>query len=128
MTDDLTRAPWTPAEVRRLNEWQTCGWVHPYTCGRCRDRLGTVDDDDVHNDRRLVATANGWMCPTCDYAQEWAWIGMLAGPPPNPLAPTRRCAMCGMPEGGPHDDECLIRRHAGDDVLVENGWGVGPPD
>jgi hypothetical protein len=63
-------APFTPAQVLRLNEQQTLGWVHPYTCGRCRDNDPAWPLEDEHP---LTATTTGWVCPTCDYTQDWAW-------------------------------------------------------
>jgi hypothetical protein len=110
----IIKAPWTVEQVLNLNHWQRCGRVHPYTCGRCRDELGThflldgpagtrvrpasdeeweqatadakealEKDDPVAEllgmrrrwtiiDHCLVATVNGWICPTCDYTQDWA--------------------------------------------------------
>lgn len=56
----MKRAPWTDEEVAALNEWQASGKFHPYTCGKCRNRDG------------LLATNDGWICPTCDYKQDWA--------------------------------------------------------
>lgn len=65
------RAPWTDEQVAALNDWQTSGRFHPFTCCTegtgCRDRLGTDN-----NERALAATNNGWVCPTCDYTQDWA--------------------------------------------------------
>lgn len=52
------RAPWTRAHVTWLNELQRSGKVHPWTCGNCR--------------ANLVATVRGWICPYCDYTQDWA--------------------------------------------------------
>lgn len=114
-------APWTPEQVEALKAWQASPWVHPFTCGGCRDDLGTrfirepdgslhreTDDEFaevvalttrtdpdgvdgigsaaweehplikriVHVERALVATDDGWICPTCDYVQEWAWAFM----------------------------------------------------
>lgn len=65
----IVRAPFTPEQVDALNAYQRDGWMHPFTCGPCRDTLGT---DDGLNDRLLVATVKGWICPTCDYTQDWA--------------------------------------------------------
>lgn len=62
--------PWTPAQVDALNRWQRAGHVHPFTCGM------------VHSgDRDLVATHAGWICPNCDYTQNWAHGMMLEVPP-----------------------------------------------
>jgi hypothetical protein len=67
-------APWTDAEVANLNYWQTCGYVHPFTC-----------PNNHPGDRDLVAHRDGWHCPNCVYTQSWAHEMMLEGPPPNPL-------------------------------------------
>lgn len=115
MTDKtgIITAPWTVEQVLDLNHWQMSGRVHPYTCGQCRDALGTrylLDETGMHLrpanddeweeataearaaleaddpmaklmgmrdkftivDHVLVATVNGWICPTCDYTQNWA--------------------------------------------------------
>lgn len=55
------KAPFTPAQVEALNKWQKNGNVHPFTCG-----------NDHEGDRNLVATTEGWKCPSCDYTQNWA--------------------------------------------------------
>ena len=75
MSDGKIHAPWTGTQVAALNEYQHDQWFHPFTCAYCRESLGTEDDD-----RLLVATVNGWECPTCDYCQTWAWEGMVSGP------------------------------------------------
>ena len=80
MTDEPAVAPWTDEEVRNLERWQTCAWVHPYTCGHCRD--AHLHGSDEH---RLVPTKDGWWCPTCDYRQDWCWGPMLDGPWPDPF-------------------------------------------
>ena len=53
-------APFTEEEVRKLNEFQQCGYVHPFTCGdsECREIL--------------TATNAGWVCKKCGYVQNWA--------------------------------------------------------
>lgn len=104
----MTTAPWTPEEVRSLNDYQRCGWLHPFTCGWCRETLGTAflrtDDgslrpleftDNIEDqmdryvvlDRHLLATPEGWVCSTCEYTQDWAHDWMAdrsweAGKPP----------------------------------------------
>lgn len=55
----MLNAPWSDDVVRDLNEFQTWGMFHPYTCGT----------DSRH--RELVATNAGWMCLDCDYKQDW---------------------------------------------------------
>ena len=84
--------PWPEEFVKVLNENQHNGKYHPYTCGVCRDKLGIYyarnkktgeerhigllenpneDEEAVIHDRELVATKDGWICPTCDYKQDW---------------------------------------------------------
>jgi hypothetical protein len=57
-------APWDGAQVDNLNDFQ---WMNiefpPYTCDRCNG-----EDED----RALVATTDGWVCPGCNYTQNWA--------------------------------------------------------
>jgi hypothetical protein len=71
---------WTPEQVAKLNEWQGCGWVHEFTCPNAHP--------DAHQE--LVATVDGWICPSCDYTQDWAHDFMFNGAPPDPLAPRPR--------------------------------------
>lgn len=58
---------WTKEEIKNLNEFQTCGYFHPFTCG----------NENCRHD--LVATENGWICPKCPYTQNWAHPEMLNG-------------------------------------------------
>lgn len=62
----IRRHPWTQETVDALNERQKSGTVHPYTCGGNRTDAAHLDGEGV-----LVATVNGWMCPYCDYRQDW---------------------------------------------------------
>lgn len=57
---DRVESPFSPAQVESLTAYQESGAFHPFTCGGCSNRDG------------LIATAGGWMCPTCDYTQHWA--------------------------------------------------------
>ena len=66
----MIKSPFTPEQVKKLNEYQEGGWMHPFTCGGCSNRDG------------LIATEAGWICPDCDYTQDWAHEFMLE---PNPL-------------------------------------------
>lgn len=54
------------AEIDALNRFQHSGQFHPYTCGGNRT-------DENHKDREgiLVATADGWVCPYCEYRQPY---------------------------------------------------------
>lgn len=66
---------WTQEQVDNLVAWQTCGHVHPYTCGvdKCR--------------ADLVPTRTGWICPIpgCGYVQKWAHDMNLDFRPVNPM-------------------------------------------
>jgi hypothetical protein len=59
------KAPWTQEQVNQLNRFQQLGFVHEFTC------------PNSHADRTLHATPNGWICPGCDYTQDWAHESML---------------------------------------------------
>jgi len=61
------RPPWTPEQVEALNRYQKSGLMHPYTCGGNRK-----DENHLDNEGILVATKKGWICPYCDYNQDWA--------------------------------------------------------
>ena len=63
----MIKAPFTPEQVEALNHWQHSGKIHPFTCGGNRT-------DELHLDGQgvLVATREGWVCPYCDYKQDWA--------------------------------------------------------
>jgi hypothetical protein len=59
------KAPFTPDQVTVLNAYQQAGLMHPFTCSNHRapdHGAGCV----------LVATVRGWVCPYCDYTQDWA--------------------------------------------------------
>jgi hypothetical protein len=55
---DVVRTPWSEDQLASLRGYQTCGYLHPYTCGRC----GSL----------LYVEADGWRCSGDDYAQDWA--------------------------------------------------------
>lgn len=68
---------WSAETVNALNERQKNSQFHPYTCGTpdcgvwitCPNWEGKLHD--VFFRSELVATANGWICPRCDYTQDW---------------------------------------------------------
>lgn len=77
--DKRILAPFSPEQVQRLNEWQTNTGeglsAHPFTCAN--------RDDGQHGDAGgdigiLIATEGGWVCPFCDYTQNWAHAIMAA--------------------------------------------------
>jgi DNA (cytosine-5)-methyltransferase 1 len=65
---DTIEKPWTQEQADALNHFQQFGRMHPFTCGS-GNRI-----DAAHLDREgvLFATPNGWICPYCDYRQNWA--------------------------------------------------------
>lgn len=71
----LTRisAPFTQDAVQALNEYQTdtanARPMHPFTCGNRGDGNHGSEGGDKGI---LIATFDGWVCPYCDYTQDWA--------------------------------------------------------
>jgi hypothetical protein len=68
--------PFTPDQVVALEAFQRSGRFHPFTCPN--------RGDDEHRDTgvdlgALVPTVRGWICPYCDYTQDWAH-GFMADP------------------------------------------------
>lgn len=63
-------APWTDDQVAALNRFQAAGFVHEFTC----------PTDHGQHSRVLVAHRDGWRCPSCNYAQDWAHAAMLERP------------------------------------------------
>jgi hypothetical protein len=68
---------WDDQTVRQLNERQKDGSVHPYTCGApdcgkwvdCLNWAG--EPHAVFFRSELITTTDGWVCPNCDYTQDW---------------------------------------------------------
>lgn len=50
-------APFTQAQITKINNFQSAGIVHPFTC--------------PNDSEGLVAHADGMHCPSCDYRQTW---------------------------------------------------------
>lgn len=67
MPADTFKAPFTPEQVRLLNQYQERGYFHPFTC-RTDQHVGRPLGRPA-----LIATGKGWTCPLCDYTQDWAW-------------------------------------------------------
>lgn len=70
----------TPEQVERLWQYQFGPWrdlfdtesnlpsrMHPYTCANRHDHPIVAGDKGV-----LVPTVRGWICPFCEYQQDWA--------------------------------------------------------
>ena len=65
---EIIKAPWTPEQVKALNEFQQSEHWHPFTCGG-----NNRDEKHLDGEGVLVATAYGWVCPYCDYEQDYAY-------------------------------------------------------
>lgn len=74
----------TLKEVEKLWQYQFGPWGnplnpdsklpwrgHPYTCPNRSDHPVLAGDRGV-----LVPTVRGWICPFCDYTQDWAFPGV----------------------------------------------------
>jgi hypothetical protein len=61
--------PWTPDQVKGLNDYQFNGYFHPYTCENRGDGKHRTLGRDLGT---LIATTEGWVCPYCSYEQNWA--------------------------------------------------------
>jgi len=62
----MTEKVFTPQQVKNLNLYQAAGVFHPFTCG-----------NNHEGDNTLIAKEEGWVCPNCDYTQNWAHGLML---------------------------------------------------
>lgn len=71
----MKKAPFTPAEVTSLNQFQSSGVMHEFTCGS-GERIAPSHDAQGG---ALIATLNGWICPYCDYTQDWCHEWMADG-------------------------------------------------
>lgn len=82
----IIKAPFTPEQVRQLDEWQHRADVHPFTCGNRAD--GKHPPESTYRDHgALRATVRGWICAYCDYTQGWAhdfMAGSFPTPPDDP--------------------------------------------
>lgn len=59
----------SPDEVVNLAKAQTARMFHPFTCANRNDG----NHRNVFGDTgALVPTVRGWICPFCDYTQNWA--------------------------------------------------------
>lgn len=73
------QAPFSDAQVRGLNEYQTgTDFGHkmpPFTCANRGDGQHGEEGGDKGV---LIATAQGWVCPCCEYTQDWAHSFMVS--------------------------------------------------
>lgn len=68
----MAKQVFTKKEVARLwkhqfGPWEKDQFFHPYTCGNRSNHPEVAGDKGV-----LVPTVRGWICPFCDYTQNWA--------------------------------------------------------
>lgn len=79
---DRISAPFTPEEVRELNDHQQKGSFHPFTCcspeyvDGCT-RKNKTGKSIMLDEGTLVATTEGWVCPCGGYVQNWAYRFMI---------------------------------------------------
>jgi hypothetical protein len=91
------KTPFTPEQVETLNKYQNEGRFHPFTCKNDGDEkhilyefhkefpnvnyyeyiekqksLGIPYPEAQFSQTNLIATEGGWICPVCDYTQNWA--------------------------------------------------------
>lgn len=64
-------------EVENLASHQTRSQYHPFTCPNRSDGSHRYAYGDKG---ALVATVRGWICPFCDFTQDWAH-GFMKSPP-----------------------------------------------
>lgn len=69
----IVEAPWTMEEVKRLNAIQNDRRYHPFTCASGN----RTDKNHLDGEGVLLATTTGWVCPYCEYTQNWAHDFML---------------------------------------------------
>lgn len=87
-------APFEASACDRLNQFQVGvneGFHgHPFTCGNRNDGNHGEEGGDLGI---LIATEEGWVCPHCDYTQQWAHPIMASEAPsglPDWLTETRQ--------------------------------------
>jgi hypothetical protein len=99
---DNIETPFTNNQVDCLNDYQFSGLFHPFTCKYDGDEkhieyefnknhqgedyqeyLKKEKDKGINypemefNQTNLIATKDGWICPACDYKQNWAHSFMV---------------------------------------------------
>lgn len=63
-------------QIDQLNRYQNAGRHHPFTCPNRGDGEHRFFNGDLG---ALVATRRAWICPWCDYTQDWAHDFMACG-------------------------------------------------
>ena len=79
--------PFTNEQVEALNAFQNSRQFHPFTCGgdRCDEAHKAYRAEHGGDFGQLVATEDGWVCPVCNYKQNWAHDFMAKPLPPSPF-------------------------------------------
>lgn len=76
----MNDAIWTPEQVKCLFDYQSNGNFHPFTCPNRDEGHPEIAGDTG----MLVPTRRGWICPFCDYTQDWAHAFMMRPLPNGP--------------------------------------------
>jgi hypothetical protein len=63
---NTVKAHFTEDQVKSLIEYQKFGLPHEFNCRK-----------DHAGERALIPTKDGWICPTCDYKQDWCFEFMF---------------------------------------------------
>lgn len=81
---NIILAPFTDAQVANLDAYQQSWRFHPFTCPNRGDGKHGTHAVDLGT---LVPTTSvyGWICPYCDYTQNWAHAFMVEPVQPNPV-------------------------------------------
>lgn len=91
------QTPFTKEQVENLNSFQSARIFRPYTCANDGDEIhimfefksrygdrdyseyirsekdrGVPFPEASFTETKLIATSEGWICPVCDYKQNWA--------------------------------------------------------
>lgn len=69
--DNIT-APFTPEQVKALNEYQQLSFVPAFSCCGTTTNGETCKRNETNNFGTLIATEQGWVCPCGKYTQNWA--------------------------------------------------------
>lgn len=81
------KAPYTPEQVEKLNDFQKNGNFVEFTCcspfdePECLRAVKVVDGVVVEGESEglLTATTEGWICPCGKYTQDWTYDFMFEG-------------------------------------------------
>lgn len=87
---NIIKAPFSLGHVVALNRYQRDGRFHPFTCGNDRGNAAHREYQRQHGGDfgQLVATTEGWVCPVCDYTQDWAHASVAPEAVPTPSTPS----------------------------------------